>query len=62
MKPFVSYISASRSELAKVTWPTRAQTVRLTGMVILFSLVFAILLGGIDYIFQTILQKVIVKG
>lgn len=62
MKPLINYLQASRSELAKVSWPNRIQTVRLTGLVIVFSLAFAVVLGGIDFIFATILQKVILKG
>ncbi|HEY6736652.1 MAG TPA: preprotein translocase subunit SecE [Candidatus Saccharimonadia bacterium] len=62
MKPIINYFVASRAELAKVTWPTRRQTVRLTGMVIVFSLVFAALLGALDFAFQFIIQKLIIKG
>lgn len=62
MKPLINYLQASRSELAKVSWPNRIQTVRLTGLVIVFSLTFAVVLGGIDFVFATILQKVILKG
>ena len=62
MKPIINYFQASRSELTKVSWPTRIQTVRLTGLVIVFSVAFAVVLGGIDFIFATILQKVILKG
>jgi preprotein translocase subunit SecE len=62
MKPIINYFQASRSELAKVSWPNRNQTIRLTGLVIVFSLAFAVVLGGIDFVFATILQKVILKG
>lgn len=62
MKPLVEYLTASRSELAKVSWPNRRQTVRLTIVVIIFSLVFAAILGAIDYVFATLVQKIIVKG
>lgn len=36
------------SELKKVTWPTRAQTLRLTGIVIIISLIIAFYIGIID--------------
>jgi preprotein translocase subunit SecE len=62
MKPIVEYFAASRAELAKVSWPTRRQTVRLTILVIIFSLVMAAILGSLDLIFTTLVQKVIVKG
>lgn len=62
MKPLFEYLSASRAELAKVSWPNRRQTARLTLMVIVFSLVFAVLLGALDFVFSTLLQKLIIKG
>ena len=62
MKPLLKYFADSRSELAKVTWPNRRQTARLTALVIAFSLVFAAILGGLDLGFSTLVQKVIVKG
>jgi preprotein translocase subunit SecE len=62
VKPFINYLTASRAELAKVTWPTRRQTARLTVLVIIFSIVFAILLGIIDYVFQQGIEKLIIKG
>jgi len=59
LKPFMEYLAASRSELAKVTWPNRRQAIRLTTQVIAFSLVLALILGGLDLLFQTLVQKVI---
>ena len=62
MKPLFEYFGAARTELAKVTWPTRRQTARLTALVIAFSVVFALILGGLDLAFSTLVQKIIVKG
>jgi preprotein translocase subunit SecE len=59
MKPLMDYFAASRAELAKVTWPTRQQTIRLTFLVIIFSLVVAVILGTLDYFFQALVQKLI---
>jgi len=59
MKPLMDYFAASRAELAKVTWPNRQQTVRLTFLVIVFSLIVAVILGTLDFIFQDIVQKLI---
>ncbi len=59
MKPLMDYLAASRAELAKVTWPNRQQTIRLTFLVIVFSTVLAIFLGALDYVFQSIVQKLI---
>jgi preprotein translocase subunit SecE len=62
VKPFIEYLKASRAELAKVTWPSRRATVKLTLLVIAFSLAFAAFLGGLDVAFSALVQKVIVKG
>ncbi len=62
MKPLFDYFAASRAELAKVTWPTRRQTAKLTYTVIVFSFAFAALLGTLDYVFASLLQKLILKG
>ncbi|MBP7967667.1 preprotein translocase subunit SecE [Candidatus Woesebacteria bacterium] len=35
-------------ELKKVSWPTRAQTMRLTGVVVFISLIIATYIGIID--------------
>jgi preprotein translocase SecE subunit len=62
LKPIFDYFAASRAELAKVSWPNRRQTARLTLMVIAFSLAFAALLGLLDLAFSTAVQKLIIKG
>jgi len=59
MRPLFEYLSASRAELAKVAWPNRRQTVRLTFVVIVFSLALAIVIGTLDYLFSLGLQKLI---
>jgi preprotein translocase subunit SecE len=61
VKPFINYISASRTELTKVTWPNRRQIARLTVIVVIFSLIFAALLGILDLMFSNLVQFVI-KG
>ena len=61
MKPLMEYLSAARSELTKVVWPNRRQGIRLTLLVIGFSLFFAALLGALDLGFSTLLQKLILK-
>ena len=62
IKRLFDYLAASKAELAKVTWPSRRQTVRLTGLVVAFSLAFALVLGLVDLGFSTLLEKVIIKG
>lgn len=56
---FRRFIRETRSELRKVTWPTREQTIRLTGIVIAFSFVVGLLMGGVDFIFSSLIQWMI---
>jgi preprotein translocase subunit SecE len=62
MNPLLRYFSEARAELAKVNWPSRKETVRLTTIVIGFTLVTAAFIGSIDYVLSLALQKLILKG
>ena len=47
-------------ELKKVTWPTRQETVKYTAVVIAFSLAVAAFLGGLDFLFNWLLNKFVI--
>jgi preprotein translocase subunit SecE len=57
----VRFIRESQIELQKVTWPTREQTINLTIVVIAVCVVVGVFLGGVDYVFQFLVQQLIVK-
>lgn len=59
MKPLLEYIKAVRGEFAHVTWPTRAQAISYTALVIGISLFIAFLLGGFDFLFTMGIEKII---
>ncbi len=44
------------SELRKVTWPSREEAIRLTGIVLAVSIVIGAFLGGVDYVFYWIIN------
>ncbi len=50
----VRIVRETRSELRKVVWPTREETIRLTGVVIVVSVVIGAMLFSGDTIFQTL--------
>jgi preprotein translocase subunit SecE len=54
-----NYFKEVRAEMRHVSWPTRQQAVVYTIVVIVVSLVVAFYLGILDYIFDTIIQKII---
>ena len=55
-----SYFQETRLEFRRVNWPTRQETVRLTVMVIVFSLALAAFLGLLDILFHTVLVKYLI--
>jgi preprotein translocase SecE subunit len=48
-------------EMKKVNWPTRAETNRLTGVVLVVCFIMTLALVGMSYLFQTIID-LITKG
>lgn len=55
------YLRNAWRELRLVTWPNRIETLRLTGAVIVFSVVFGILIAITDYGLDKVFKKVILK-
>jgi len=51
----VRYFRDTRAEIAKVTWPTREQGLRLSGIVLLITLLATIVLFLVDSLFGTII-------
>ena len=62
MNRISDYLKESRAELSRVSWPTRAEAAKLTVAVILFTIGFSAIIGGLDWVFSQILQKIILKG
>lgn len=58
---FIDYIKESQKELKKVNWPSRQQTVKYSVIVIVMSLGLAAFLGGVDFVFNYILNNFIIK-
>ena len=56
LERIANFLRDSRIELKKVTWPTRQETIRYTTTVIIISIVLALFLGGLDYIFRFVLN------
>lgn len=55
----VRYFRDTRAEIAKVTWPTREEGLRLSGIVLLITAVSTVVLFGIDSLFATIVSYLI---
>ncbi len=57
--PVSKYIRETRGELRKVTWPSRQESWRLTGIVMAVTLAMAVFLWTFDAIFSNGLEFVL---
>lgn len=48
--PVINFLKEVKEELNKVVWPSRAQTIRYTILVIAVAVAVGLALGGLDYI------------
>ncbi len=56
---FVRYFKDTRAEIAKVTWPTREEGIRLTWVVLVVTVISALVLSGLDLLFSTIVVFIV---
>ncbi|MFA5878157.1 MAG: preprotein translocase subunit SecE [Candidatus Staskawiczbacteria bacterium] len=56
-----SFLKEVYLELKKVSWLSRKELLKYTVIVILLTLLTAAFLGGLDYIFSTLLKKFILQ-
>lgn len=59
--PF-EFIQQVRTEVSKVTWPTRRETLITTAMVMLMSVVAAIFFLGADWVLSKLVTLVLGMG
>jgi len=57
----VNFLKEVKTELKKVNWPTRQETLKYTLIVIGTSVAVAIFLGGLDFIFKNLLDRLILN-
>lgn len=53
------YFKETRAEISKVSWPTRRQAIHLTLIVAGVTLVMAVLLGILDYVFAQLIGWIV---
>ena len=58
---FPKYLRNSYQELKQVHWPNRHDTRRLTFAVVVFAIVFAALVSGLDFILDKLFREVLLK-
>ena len=57
MKP-IAYLKDTITELKLVRWPTRQETINLTVIVIAISVFVGLYIGGLDYMFTSLLKLI----
>jgi preprotein translocase subunit SecE len=60
LKPVVFFREA-KTELTKVSWPTRKEAMRLTGIVIAVSVGVGLYIGALDFIFTKLVGIILNK-
>ncbi|GFO83069.1 preprotein translocase subunit SecE [Methyloceanibacter sp.] len=56
--PF-EFLQQVRTEVSKVTWPTRRETVVTTIMVVIMSIIAALFFLGVDWVLGTVVQLIL---
>ncbi|MBN1921123.1 MAG: preprotein translocase subunit SecE [Anaerolineae bacterium] len=60
--PIMEYLRDTRSELKKVNWPDRQETVNLTKIVLAFTFGMALFLGLLDLVFVRMLGGIVTQN
>ena len=55
----IQYVKNSKSELGKVTWPAKKDTVKYSLLVIAISIIIAAFFSGLDWMLNIGLQELI---
>lgn len=57
----IEFLGQVKTELTKVIWPSKSETLKYTVTVILFSLAVAFILGAADYGLLKLFEVLLVK-
>ncbi|OGI24929.1 MAG: preprotein translocase subunit SecE [Candidatus Moranbacteria bacterium RIFCSPHIGHO2_12_FULL_54_9] len=61
MNKIVAFLVEAKVELSRVNWPTRQQLIRYTILVIAISLVVAVFLGSLDFLFSSLVERFLIR-
>jgi preprotein translocase SecE subunit len=59
--PFRGYFVSSWKEVQQVTWPDRKTSVKLTSVVLAFTLIFVVFTTALDYGFEKLAKEIFLK-
>jgi len=58
----VNYLKGVRTEIARVSWPTRAELVSLTILIVILMVIMTIYIWGVDGLLGTLLKAFVRSG
>lgn len=61
MHRVIQFIREVKVELGKVVWPTKREALKITGIVVLFSVIVAAFLGAVDYGLAELIKLLVSK-
>ncbi|MEW5805624.1 MAG: preprotein translocase subunit SecE [Patescibacteria group bacterium] len=56
-----NYLQETRTEIKKVSWPTKQETIRYVIIIIIFSGIVAAFLGLFDFGFLQLVEQIIIR-
>ncbi len=59
MNSIVQFLGGVRSEFARVVWPTMSDLIGSTVVVLALVFAFSVYLGGLDFCFTHLMEKVL---
>tara|TARA_Y200000002_G_scaffold125832_1_gene103393 strand:+ start:196 stop:378 length:183 start_codon:yes stop_codon:yes gene_type:complete len=58
MEKITNFFDSVTKEFKKVSWPTQTELIDNTIIVVVFSIILAVLIFGIDQVYSTILEAI----
>lgn len=57
--PGATLVQGVTNELRKVSWPSRQEAIRLTGIVLVVTAVISLILWGVDTVFTELVELIL---
>lgn len=55
----VSFFREVKAEVKRITWPSKDETKKALIAVIIFTLIYIVLVGGLDFIFKSLFEMIL---
>ncbi len=57
MQAILTFLREAKVELSRVNWPSQQEVIRYTTLVVIISLLVAVFLGSLDFVFSFLVEK-----